>query len=153
MNPAKEGFRMPELNEKLLEPLEKMKGIQKMEFGYFKHLSTLSTCSIMILIAFLEKVFSCPQGEGWAIVSIICFALCVIGSLLALQSSNNLVLCPLGIRMILVSGRAEEKKAKKKMEDGFKKINKSFNLLSIYDKVTIGLFIAGLIAFLIFCRY
>ena len=114
MNPAKERFRMPELNEKLLEPLEKMKGIQKMEFGYFKHLATLSTGSTLILIAFFEKVFSFPRGEGWALASIGCFALCVVGSMLALQSANNLVLVPIGIKMILVSGKADEEKAEKK---------------------------------------
>ena len=146
---------MPELNEKLLEPLEKMKGIQKMEFGYFKHLTTLSIGSTLILIAFFEKVFSCPQGEGWALASIGCFALCVVGSLKALQSANNLVLVPIGIKMILVSGKADEeeaekKKKAKKVQDGMDKIQKALRLLGIYDKVTIWLFIAGLVALLIF---
>ena len=140
---------MPELNEKLLEPLEKMKGIQKMEFGYFKHLATLSTGSTLILIAFFEKVFSCPRGEGWALASIGCFALCVVGSMLALQSANNLVLCPIGIRMMLVSEAEDDKKAED-VKKGMDKIQTALRLLGIYDKVTIWLFIAGLVALLIF---
>jgi hypothetical protein len=155
MSPAKEGFRMSELNEKLLEPLENLKDVQKMEFGYFRHLATMSTGSILILIAFLEKVFSFPQFKGWALASLGCFALCLLYSLMALQSANNLVLVPIGIRMIYATRNADEKeevtkKKAKEVQKGLDKIQRALRLLGRYDKATICLFIAGFVALLMF---
>lgn len=147
--------QLKEDDERLLEPLEKFKDIQKMEFGYFRHLSTLSTGSTLILIAFFEKVFSCPKFKGWALTSVICFALCLVLSLKALQSANNLVLVPIGIKMIFVTRNADEeekvtKKKAEKVQEGMDKITKALKLLGRFDKVTIWLFIAGIVTLLIF---
>ncbi len=142
---------MAEKREELLDMLEKLKEIQRMEFDYFKHLTTLSTGSILVLVAFLEKVFSKPMGEGWALASIGCFALCVIGSLLALPSAANIVLYTTGIRMIFVSaGKGDEEKAKEGVEKGLKKINDAFGSMKFYDHFTRIVFFAGLISLLIF---
>ena len=142
-------------DERLLEPLENLKDVQNMEFGYFRHLSTLSTGSTLILIAFIEKVFSCPRVEVLALLSVICFALCLVLSLKALQSANNLVLVPIGIKMIFVTRNANEeekvtKKKAEKVQEGMDKIIKAFGLLGRFDKVTIWLFIAGIVTLLIF---
>ncbi len=147
----KQEYEVAKKREELLETLEKLKEIQRMEFDYFKHLTTLSTGSILVLVAFLEKVFSCPRGEVWALASIGCFALCVIGSLLALPSAGNIVLYTTGIRMVLVSVRAgEEEKAKEDVEKGLEKMNKAFNSMKFYDHFTRIVFFAGLASFLIF---
>ena len=150
MNPAKERFRMAEKREEVLDMLEKMKEIQRMEFDYFKHLTTLSAGSILILVAFLEKVFSNPIGKAWVVVSVCCFVLCLISSLRALPSAANIVLYTTGIRMVLISGGEDVKKAEAKVKEGLKKINKALGLLKIYDRVTGYSFQAGIIAFLIF---
>lgn len=46
---------------------------------YIKHLNTLSTGSILLLVTFLEKIFVNPSGKWLVIVSLICFLLSVIG--------------------------------------------------------------------------
>lgn len=147
----KEEYEAVKKKEGLLDTLEKLKEIQRMEFDYFKHLTTLSTGSILVLVAFLEKVFSCPQGEVWALVSIGFFALCVIGSLQALPSAGNIVLYTTGIRMVLVSvEKGQEEKAKEDVEKGLKKMNKAFDSLKFYDRFTRIVFYAGLVSLLIF---
>lgn len=51
---------------------------------YLKHLTTLSTGSILLVATFLEKVFAHPQWK-WAVVTAITgFLISVIGSVLAL---------------------------------------------------------------------
>jgi len=142
--------KMPEKREEILDTLEKMKEIQRMEFDYFKHLTTLSTGSILILIAFLEKVFIKPKGFVLGFISIGCFTLCLIFSLLALPQAGNIVLYTTGIRMVLVSGETDEEKAKKEVEKGLNKINKTLDCLKVYDHITRWVFIAGIVIFLIF---
>jgi hypothetical protein len=77
---------------KLTESMEKMKEVQRIQYNYFKHLTTLSTGSILIIVAFLEKVFSEPTGIFLSIISIIALALCLIGSLLALPLPANIIM-------------------------------------------------------------
>lgn len=121
-----------------------------MEFDYFKHLATLSTGSILILVAFFEKVFSNPIGEAWVVVSVICFVLCIAGSLLAMPPAGNIVLYTTGVRMVLVSEVEDVKKAEKKVQEGMDNINKAISSLKIYDYVTRWSFLTGLVTLLIF---
>ena len=50
--------------------------------GYVKHLSTLSTASMLLLIAFVEKLFTDPKEEYLIILSIIFFLASIIGGVL-----------------------------------------------------------------------
>ena len=50
---------------------------------YLKHLTTLSTGSIVILVTFLEKVFAQPRWKALIIASLLCFMFSVIGSVVA----------------------------------------------------------------------
>lgn len=141
--------------KELFNELERMKEIQRMEFDYFKHLTTLCTGLILILVAFLEKVFTEPQVIALAIISIVCFLVCVVGSLMALPLASNIVLYVTGIRMVAVSirGEVDEKvweKAKVKSEEGLNKISGALGSLHMYDLVTKWFFIAGIVIFLIF---
>src|ERR1051325_4243312 len=52
----------------------------KVYFDYLKHLSTLSTGSIVLEIAFLDKAFSHPQWKAFAAISLVAFTLSVVGS-------------------------------------------------------------------------
>jgi uncharacterized protein with PQ loop repeat len=50
-------------------------------FEYIKHLTTLSTGSVVVLATFLEKIFSIPQWKQLAAISIFCFTASVIASI------------------------------------------------------------------------
>lgn len=52
-------------------------------FDYLKHLTTLSTGSIILLAAFLEKLFSQPKWKILVAVSLIGFVLSVIAAVIA----------------------------------------------------------------------
>jgi hypothetical protein len=45
---------------------------------YLKHLTTLSTGSIVVIATFYEKVFSCAQHNFLAIISLIAFVICIV---------------------------------------------------------------------------
>jgi uncharacterized membrane protein YidH (DUF202 family) len=55
----------------------------KIVHDYLKHLTTLSTGSIVLITAFLEKLFTQPQWKFLVIVSILGFMLCVLACVLA----------------------------------------------------------------------
>jgi hypothetical protein len=49
-------------------------------FDYLKHMTTLSTGSIVLIAAFLEKVFTKPLWKGFVVTSLIGFMLSVLSS-------------------------------------------------------------------------
>jgi hypothetical protein len=51
-------------------------------FDYLKHLSTLSTGSIVLEIAFLDKAFSHPHWKAFAVISLVAFTVSVVGSVI-----------------------------------------------------------------------
>ena len=51
-------------------------------FDYIKHLTTLSTGSVVVLATFLEKIFQTPQWKQLAAISIFCFTASVIASII-----------------------------------------------------------------------
>lgn len=52
--------------------------IYKLEFEYLKYLTTISTGSILLLVAFLDKIFKQPECKSAIAVSLICFLLSII---------------------------------------------------------------------------
>jgi len=52
--------------------------IYKLEFEYLKHLTTISTGSILLLVAFLDKIFTRPECKTAIAVSLISFLLSII---------------------------------------------------------------------------
>lgn len=52
----------------------------KLLFEVFKHTTTLSTGSIILLATFLEKLFKSPREVNLVMVSLICFLVSVITS-------------------------------------------------------------------------
>lgn len=141
--------------EELLKPLEEFKDVQKMEFRHFRHIATFSTASTAILLAVFEKLYDYPFYPGMAGLSIICFASCLVASLFALISANNLVLGSIGIKMVYATrtaGEADEviEKKAKDVQKGLDKIGKALKHLGRYDKITTWLFIAGIVLLLFF---
>ena len=141
--------------QKLLEPLEEFKDVQKMEFGHFRLITALSIASTGLLLAFFDKLYDLPFLPGMAGLSIICFASCLVTSLFAQISANNLVLLPIGIKMVFATRTADdadeviEQKAQA-VQQGFDKIDKALGKLKRYSKITTWLFIAGIALLLFF---
>lgn len=52
--------------------------VYKIEFDYLKHLTTVSTGSILLIVAFLEKIFKQPAYKPAVAVSLVCFMLTII---------------------------------------------------------------------------
>jgi hypothetical protein len=53
---------------------------------YLKHLTTLSTGSIILLATFLEKLFTQPEWKYAVVVALLGFLGCVLGSVLSFTS-------------------------------------------------------------------
>lgn len=49
---------------------------------YLKHLTTLATGSIIVQIALIEKVFDHPKWKGFILLSLLCFTMSVIASVI-----------------------------------------------------------------------
>lgn len=65
--------------------------VHKVMFDYFKHLTMLSTGSILLLVAFLEKLFITPE---WKLLIVFCFAgfvLSILASLIAMVVVGSFV--------------------------------------------------------------
>jgi len=52
--------------------------IYKLEFEYLKHLTTMSTGAILLLVAFLDKIFTRPEYKIAIAISLVCFLLAII---------------------------------------------------------------------------
>lgn len=57
----------------------------KLHFDTFKHLTTLSTGSIVIMSVFLEKLIMQPEWKALVIVSLSGFILSIIGAVLTMM--------------------------------------------------------------------
>jgi cytochrome c oxidase assembly factor CtaG len=62
----------------------------KLGFDYFKHLTTLSTGSIVFLGSVLEKLFSEPAWKPLVYISFAGFVICVVASVFAMLSFCHL---------------------------------------------------------------
>jgi len=59
---------------------ETMKGFS----DYFKHITTLDTGAILIIIAFIEKAFKRPEARGLIAIAFVCFASSLVCSVVAI---------------------------------------------------------------------
>jgi hypothetical protein len=64
----------------------------KLFYDVFKHLTTLSTGSILILVSLLELFFTAPQWKGLVVVSLSSFIVCIVGSVLMMFFQAGAVL-------------------------------------------------------------
>ena len=63
---------------------------EKLFYDSMKHLTTLNTGSILLLVTFLEKLFSNPRWKALIAVSLICFVVSIVCSVSSmLQSAND----------------------------------------------------------------
>ena len=71
---------MQEKDKIIYESLEKIKEVDRLQYDYFKHFTTLNTASILIIVAFIEKIFNYPDYIMIAFISIASLAISLIGS-------------------------------------------------------------------------
>jgi hypothetical protein len=57
----------------------------KLRYDTYKHLTTLSTGSILLLVTFLEKLFVRPTWKGLVIVAFCLFVITVLASLVVMN--------------------------------------------------------------------
>lgn len=63
---------------------------EKLYFDSMKHLTTLNTGSILLLVTFLEKLFNNPRWKALIVVSLCSFTLSILFSVSSmLQSANH----------------------------------------------------------------
>ena len=63
---------------------------EKLVYDSMKHLTTLNTGSILLLVTFLEKLFSNPRWKALVAVSLISFVASIVCSVSSmLQSANH----------------------------------------------------------------
>jgi len=89
-----------EIKEALKDWIEKMKEIQRLQYDYFKFLIPLSTGSIFILIAFIEKVLLDINTCEKVIIflSLLAFLITIIFSLCTLPVIINMIMYLTGIQ-------------------------------------------------------
>ena len=68
---------------------ERSTGMEKNEYplefykfvaDYLKHITTLATGSIVLVVTFLEKVFPSPVAKPAVMVALVAFTICVVGT-------------------------------------------------------------------------
>ncbi|QDT94149.1 hypothetical protein [Gimesia algae] len=83
-NQEKEALKEDELLQSIDdEILQSIRGYHQATYEYFRHLSSLSTLAIIIIAAFMEKVFVNPVGKTNIAIAIFCFLLTIISSVIA----------------------------------------------------------------------
>jgi hypothetical protein len=135
---------MSEKIDEVLGNIERLKEVQRIQFDYFKHLTTVSSGAILILVAFLEKIFSNPKGVCLIIISLVAFGVCLIGSILPMTHTTNAILYATGIR---ISYDEDNKERAKSMNE---KLSRSLNGIVFYDYLTKISLIIGFTFFIIF---
>jgi len=132
-------------NEKeVIEWMERMKEVQRIQYDYFKYLITLSTGSILIIIAILEKVFTNPQILVIVLImiSMVGFAATIIFSLCALPNTGNMILYISGLQKAVVD---HNEKMKKDFED---KIDRALEGIKIFGRGVFWSYISGILVLL-----
>lgn len=141
---------MQEKDKIIYESLEKIKEVDRLQYDYFKHFTTLNTASILIIVAFIEKIFNYPDYIIIAFISIASLAISLIGSLWVMAVPINIILYKIGSRIEMELGQRDEETLKK-IKELENKVDKSYGIIKRYDFITKISFLIGIISFLIFC--
>lgn len=126
--------------------LERMKEIQRIQYDYFKTLITLSTGSILVVVAFLEKVFTTPPiiMKIPVMISLVFFAATICLSLRILPLTGNIILYINGLQGAATNNDQEERKKYSEC------IGKSLDCLHKLDTWSNITYLAGIISLLAF---
>jgi len=138
------GFKMPDNAKETLEALETLKEVLKYPYDYIKHMTILSSGSILIIIAILEGVFKEPKDIGIVMASIVSFVLSLICSLILMSIIANLVLYITSIYGFYVAGNVG---GIKEALDKVNSICKKAKVIEWFNNIFFFLGIAMLVCF------
>ena len=102
---------------------------RKLQYDAFKHLTTLSTGSILLFATLIEKVFSNPQWRALIIIAFGAFVLSILSSIML---------------MILLAGLVM------RLDDVGEDINLTERIFMVGFSISAGGFVLGIICFVIF---
>lgn len=141
----------------IIEGLERAKEIQRMQYDYFKYLIPLSTGSILILIAFIEKVLRDPliYIEIILLLSLTGFVVTIISSLWALPSAVNMITYINKSQQIILNTKGlEAEKLKGEAKEQSEKIGETLDKIGKHNKwaqlsfsISIALIWAGIVIY------
>jgi len=133
--------------------LKFLSGLIKHTYDYFKHMTTLNTGSLLIIIALLEGVFKEQEGIFAVVISICCFTISLVCALVTLGLFVNCEASMLGMYSNLLEEKEKEEK-EEKTKDYTGKHKKELDSLTkkakVIEPITIYTFIAGMVMFLVF---
>lgn len=136
---------MPETTSDL-EWIERMKEVQRIQYDYFKHLTTLGSGSALFTIAFWEKLFMAaePAARICGFVSILLFACTIVLALSALPIIGNIILYINGVQKAQINN---DQKARREMVE---KIGKSLDKMHRLDNLSIFAYCFGILSLIIY---
>lgn len=134
----------------LKESLERMKEVQRIQFDYFKHVTTLSTGTILIMIALLEKVIVDPKITILAIFSIVSFSICLFSSFWVMPVPGNIIQYIASLPIITVVGNKSAEEREIDLENYIDKISSSLKVIGRFSNIARYFFLAGIISLITF---
>ena len=72
------------------DPVARREGL-KLFFDAFKHLTTLSSGSIVVLVTVVGKIGSVPQWKGLVTLSLVSFLISIVGSIIVMLSTARTI--------------------------------------------------------------
>lgn len=132
------------------ESMEKLKEVHRIQYDYFKHLTTLSTASIGAIIAFVTKVFPASNCIIIAVISLISFFFCLLAALWAMPGPGNAISYVTGIQVIATPSDKNPQELAKDVEDYTDKYNRALDQIKCYGLITRIAFLHGIIFFLVY---
>ena len=130
-----------ELEKRHKDDLENIKKLYEIQTNYFKHVTTISIGSILIAVAFLEKLFSSPSWPIIFFVSVFFFALSIAGSLFAMSEIG---------RTIEILTIIQRQSHEENLDSEWEKVQKKQGRIRRYESLLKYSFLIGLVSFLIF---
>ena len=130
-----------------IEFTEKLKEFHRMQFDYFKLLTTLSSGSVLVMLAFLNEAFNIPKVG--IIIILICFMTTLVSSLIALPSFGNVIMYITMFQKAIIDEKIGE------IAEAYEKICQGNSNLKIIDNISRWAFVAGILSiifFAIFCN-
>jgi hypothetical protein len=126
---------MLEQSQELLISMENLKDTQRLQYDYFKHLTTLSLTAIGLLIVAIRSdsiSFSLvPAG-----ISLVSLLVCLVTALYAMPVVGNSILFLTGVRITATSKVKPPEEAKKDLEDFSSKYSQTLDRIHLSDKIT-----------------
>ncbi len=127
-----------------------MKEPHRIQYDYFKHLTTLSAGSIAVVATLLAKVFPSATSFALPILSFLSFFACITVSLWAMSASENAIVSLMSTRIIATTPVKNPQELEKDRHDYGDKYIKANKKIGLYFKITMGTFLIGVALFLIF---